>query len=249
MPGFATDQLLQGLSVDCVIFGFHQNELKVLLLKLKQLDMWALPGGFVGVTEDVDQAATRVLSERTGLEDIFLQQFFLFGDASRHRAGHGARLAELGAIPAEWADWLDRRFVTLGYYALVEYSRVKAPKPDQTSESCEWCALNALPKLMLDHSEILTKAHDTLKKHLNDQPIGLNLLPAQFTMPELQALYETVLGTTLDRRNFQRKMLGYGILNRTGKRMTGAPHKAPWLYEFDEEKYRLALQAGLNTGW
>lgn len=249
MPALSVDKFHPGLSVDCVILGFHQNELKALLLKMKNMDKWALPGGFVEKEEDVDKAAVRVLRERTGLKDIFLQQFYLFGDACRGEEGHVDGLVQKGVIEKELAGWFRQRFVTVGYYALVEYSQVEAPQPDYLSESCEWRPISALPELMLDHARILEKAHGTLKRQLNYQPIGLNLLPRRFTMPELQALYETLLGQKLDRRNFQRKMTGYGILIRTGERRTGGAHKSPWLYEFDEEKYRQGLAGGLSAGW
>jgi 8-oxo-dGTP diphosphatase len=249
MPALNVKKLHPGLSVDCVIFGFHLKELKVLLLKLKNMETWALPGGFVEKEEDVDQAVVRVLKERTGLEDIFLQQFHFFGDVDRNDPGHAARLVEKGVISGELYDWFDQRFVTVGYYALVEYSKVKAPRADHISERCEWRAFDSLPELMLDHAKIVEKAYETLKRHMHHQPIGLNLLPKQFTMPELRALYETVLGWKLDRRNFQRKMLSYDILIRIGKRRTGKAHKAPWLYEFDLEKYQSALLEGLDRGW
>jgi hypothetical protein len=156
---------------------------------------------------------------------------------------------EAGIVPAQLQPWFEQRFVSAGYYALVEYSEVTEPQPDYTSESCGWYSLHDLPDLMLDHRVIVEKAHETLKRHLNDQPIGLNLLPPRFTMPELQALYETVLGKQLDRRNFRRKMLGYDILIRTNATRRGAPHKAPRLYEFDRQKYHRALREGLNPGW
>lgn len=249
MQALDSENFHPGLSVDCVIFGFHENELKVLLLKLKGLEVWALPGGFVEKQEHVDQAVVRVLLERTGLADIFLQQFYFFGDTERNRGGYSDHLIAQGVIPAAWRPWFEQRFVTVGYYALVEYSKVDAPQPDYLSESCEWCSLTDLPKLMLDHCNILERAHRTLRQHLNYEPIGLNLLPRHFTMPELQALYETVLGRELDRRNFQRKMLAYDILVRTGERRMGKPHKAPLLYEFDEQKYRRALIEGLRSVW
>lgn len=247
MSAIDQDHILPGLSVDCVIFGFHANGLKVLLLKLKNMDLWALPGGFVGINEDVDQAAGRILTERTGLDKIYLQQFHFFGNTSRNHKGHAARLVRHGVIPGDLFDWFNQRFVTMGYYALVEYSRVKIPQPDYTSDSCEWYSFLQLPELMLDHKEIIETAHRTLKEHLRSRPVGLNLLPKQFTMPELQSMYETILYKRLDRRNFQRRMLNYDILIRTGKRRKGGSHKAPWLYEFDKKKYNKALTEGLNS--
>jgi len=238
------DQYLRNISLDCVIFGFHENELKVLLLKLKKLELWALPGGFIPADQDIDAAATQVLLKRTGLSAIFLQQFHTFGKLDRNQLGHGARLVKHEIIPGELEDWFNQRFISIGYYALVEYSKVQEPTPDLTSERCEWIPLAELPPLMLDHKQIIARAHQTLKKELQYQPIGLNLLPDEFTMPELQALYETILQTELDRRNFRRKMLSYDILVDTQKRRMGSSHKAPILYRFDEVKYQVALESG-----
>ncbi|GAB4416940.1 MAG: hypothetical protein OHK0039_26710 [Bacteroidia bacterium] len=203
----------------------------------------------MGRDEGVDEAAVRVLQERTGLAVIYLQQLRLFGGIDRSDPGHVERLVAEAIIPPGAADWFGQRFVTMGYYALVEYSRVEAPRPDATAEDCSWCSLAQLPPLMLDHAQILATAYETLRQHLYYQPIGLNLLPRQFIMPELQSLYETVLDRQLDRRNFQRRMLGYGIVVPTGERRRGGPHKAPLLYTFDEARYRQALREGLNPGW
>ncbi|MCO6493567.1 MAG: NUDIX hydrolase [Phaeodactylibacter sp.] len=249
MPPFQVEELHPGLSIDCVIFGFHENELKVLLLKLKNLDKWALPGGFVEKGKDVDEEAARVPEQRSGLKGIFLRQFHLFGSADRNDKGHAALLVEKKIIPGELKGWFEQRFVSVGYFALVEYSKVEHPKPDYTSEACEWRYLKDLPDMILDHKKIVAKAHEALKKELNYQPVGLDLLPDQFTMPELQALYETILEKQLDRRNFRRKILSYDILIPTDKHRTGVRHKAPLLYEFDREKYRRATLAGLNSGW
>ncbi|MCV9385117.1 NUDIX hydrolase [Reichenbachiella ulvae] len=243
------EDLQPGLSIDCVIFGFHENELKVLLLRLKNSDIWALPGGFVNKEIDVDQEAIHVLKNRTGLESIFLHQFHLFGSVSRNNTYHTNHLIEQKLLDPNLKEWFAQRFVTVGYYALVEYSKVEEPTPDLLSEACEWCAINDLPNLMLDHKDIILEAHATLKKELNHQPIGLNLLPEKFTIPELQSLYETVLEKKLDRRNFRRKMLGYDILIQTNEKRTGVAHKAPDLYKFDQEKYHLAISQGFKSGW
>lgn len=238
-----------GLSIDCVLLGFHENQLKVLLLKMKNLDQWALPGGFVNHDMDIDKAALNVLKERTGLDNIFLRQFYVFGDVARNKENLADFLMHRGVISKEMHTWFEQRFVTVGYYALIEYEKVKKPKPDMVSEKCEWHALETLPELYLDHSKIIDKALETVKLELNYQPIGLNLLPDQFSMPELQALYETVLGKKLDRRNFRRKILGYDILIATNKKRKGGKYRSPLLYEFDREKYKKAMEAGLNSGW
>ncbi|MBL7727134.1 MAG: NUDIX hydrolase [Dinghuibacter sp.] len=240
--------LLPSLSVDCVIFGFHENELKVLLLKHRHLNMWALPGGFIGREEPTDAAAYRVLKERTGLNEIFLKQFYVFGDPARSQKEFHLKDLKKDGIPANEDLWILQRFVTIGYYALVEFSKV-SPAPDTLSEECVWWEIHKVPALILDHREILNKALATLRTQLNYQPIGYNLLPEKFTMPELQKLYETILDKKLDRRNFQRKILGFKILKRLTETKRGMAHKAPYLYSFDLKKYNDALRENLNLGW
>jgi ADP-ribose pyrophosphatase YjhB (NUDIX family) len=239
---------LPSLSVDCVIFGFHEEQLKVLLLHPRHNKRWALPGGFIYKQEDVDRAAKRVLQERTGLSDIFLQQFHLFGEAGRTRQKHARKMLQEAGISDIEDHWIMRRFVTLGFYALVEYSKV-TPKPDRTSTECTWWDVSELPELIIDHQEIIQKALEALRIQLNYQPIGYNLLAKDFTIKELQLVYETILGRRLDRRNFQRKILSYGILDRKEKQYTGAAHKAPFLYSFNKEKYFQALEKGFEKEW
>jgi len=141
-----------------------------------------------------------------------------------------------------------QRFITIGYYALVEFSTVN-PTHDHLSESCNWSDLHEVPNLMMDHSLILRTALDTLRLHISYQPIGYNLLPEKFTMPEIQRLYETILDRKLDRRNFQRRMIGFGILKKLKEVKKGVAHKAPFLYIFDLKKYNKALKEGLSGGW
>ncbi len=238
---FITDfnQYLPHLSVDCVVFGFQENGLKVLLLKMKHHELWALPGGFVGRQETVEAAATRVLQERTGLGKIFLQQFHVFSDPHRSE-GNAVTEGEPAAIA-----WFAQRFITIGFYALVPFDKV-IPQPDLISDACTWWDVSDVGPLLVDHHLILKKALEALRLQLHYQPVGLNLLPPKFTMPQLQKLYETVLGRTLDRRNFQRRMLDFGILERLEERKTGVAHKAPYYYRFDRQRYQQALEEGLE---
>jgi ADP-ribose pyrophosphatase YjhB (NUDIX family) len=237
-----------GLSVDCVIFGFHDNQLKVLLLRMKNAVRWSLPGGFVLKEENVDDAASRILQSRTGLENIFLRQFYLFGDMARNDKALSREVLRQRGIEATENHWFVQRFVSVGYYALVNF-RTAVPRADEISDACAWWDLADVHDLIIDHNQILSKALETLRQQLNYQPIGYNLLPERFTMPELQRLYETILGKRLDRRNFQRKMLGYGILKRLEERKSGVAHKAPYLYMFNTEKYQSALRDGLQEQW
>lgn len=239
---------MPSLSLDCVIFGFHENQIKVLLLKIKNIDVWALPGGFIFKDEDVNVAAKRVLQERTGLTEIFLQQFNVFGNPKRTDMSLHKRLLRRDGVQVTKDHWLFRRFITVGYYALVEYSYVN-PQSDVFSDECTWKDIDNLPELMMDHAEILNKALATLRSHLNYHPVGYNLLPEKFTMPQLQKLYETILDKKLDRRNFQRKILSYGILKRLKEVQKGGAHKAPYLYSFDLRRYQQALKESLQGGW
>ena len=236
---------LTGLSVDNVIFGFHDNQLKVLLLQSATDNVWMLPGGFIGKDEPLDKAAARVLSERTGLDDIFLQQFHAFGQSERK--GNLILVKALQAMnqKVDKDHWALQRFVTIGYYALVEYAKVN-PHPDEISLTCNWHNLNELPNMLLDHKDIIEKALEEMRLKLNYQPIGYNLLPKEFTMKNLQSIYETILDRKLDRANFNRKMLNYGILNKRDKHYSGGAHKAPYLYRFNKKKYLKALESGLG---
>jgi ADP-ribose pyrophosphatase YjhB (NUDIX family) len=244
-----TDSLHPGFSIDCVVFGYHQRSLQVLLLKLKLMDAWALPGGFLERHRDVDDEAVRILRERTGLDKIFLQQFHLFGAVTRNSTDHVVSLLEKGVIDQALGSWFKQRFLTLGYYALVDFTEIRQMTPDPISEFCSFYTLNELPPLFLDHKEIIEKAHKTLKSALNYEPIGMNLLPAHFTMPELQGLYETILEKKLDRRNFARRIKNYDIIKPAVLKKGDNQNKNPRLYEFDKEKYHTALELGFHSGW
>mgnify|MGYP001497760907 CR=1 FL=1 len=233
---------LPHLSVDCVIFGFHENELKVLLLEWKDSKRWSLPGGFVLKNEHIDDSAVRILKRRTGLDKIYLRQFHAFGDPARKKKKHG-----LKPPPDATDSWMMDRFITIGYWALVEFSKV-VPTPDQFSSSCQWWDVKDVPDLILDHNEIIDTALESLRNHLNDYPIGKDLLPEKFTMPELQHLYETILDKQLDRRNFQKKILSLEILDRLRELKHGGAHKAPYLYRFNQRKYEAALKQGIKFG-
>jgi len=237
-----------GLSIDCVIFGFHDNQLKVLLIKVSDSKKWSLPGGFIPVDQDIDTAAVTVLNERTGLEGVFLRQFATFGKIKRNEGHFNKAILDYFEIDEEKGKWLTQRFVTIGYYALVDFFKI-VPNPVNTNEIVEWVDHKEVPELILDHKEILDKALNTLQIELNLMPVGFNLLPEKFTIPELQKLYETILDKKLDRRNFLRKITNIGILTKLDEKKNNVAHKAPNLYSFDKEKYDEVLKNGLNQGW
>ena len=233
---------LRNISVDCIIFGFHEGELKVLLAKPHYSDLMALPGGFIRLDENMDDAAQRILKERTGLQNIFLQQFHAFGDATRTTEKNHQQFLAANNIGIN-KSWIFERFVTVGYYALVDFSKVNV-SPDAFSAKCDWYPINAMPELILDHADIFKNALNYLRQQLNYHQVGINLLPPKFTMPELQKLYETILGYPLDRRNFQRKIIGANVLKRLDERKEGVAHKAPYLYKFDKRKYQKSMWEG-----
>jgi 8-oxo-dGTP diphosphatase len=226
---------LKGIAIDAVIFGFHDNHLKVLLIEYKRTGLFALPGGFIKEDENLNDAALRMTSERTGLSHIFLEQFYVFGDYSRYDASPMKAIMQAGGANPSDNHWLLQRFISVGFYALVDFTKAK-PAPAIIFDSCEWYDLNNMPVLMQDHTQIVEKALDALRANLDHKLIGLNLLPKDFTMGELQVLYETILGKKLLRPAFQRKMLSLGILERLAKKFTGGAHKAPYLYRFISEK-------------
>lgn len=226
------------LSIDCVVFGFHDNQLKVLLLRWKGTNEWSLPGGFIKKDESVDDAAIRCLQERTGLKKIFLQHFENFGNVNRYDQKKTWSKTRLDLPKIKWSE----RTISIGYFALVEYSHVK-PTADFLTEACEWIGLNDIPDLLFDHNEIIQVALDSLRRQLPYLPIR-HLLPPAFTLPELRNLYETVLGRKLDSRNFQKKILAAGILRKLDVKRERTPYRAPFLYKFDMSSYGASLKQG-----
>ena len=226
------------LSLDCVVFGFHENHLKVLLLRWKETDAWSLPGGFIRKNESVDDAAQRCLQERTGLKKIYLQHFDNFGDVDRYDQTKTWKRINLNLSGIKWSE----RTISLGYFALVEYSKVD-PKPDFLTAECSWFNVTDIPSLLFDHNRITDVALQQLRMKLPYLPVK-HLLPANFTMPEFQKLYETILGRKLDARNFHRKIAATDILEKLDKRREGTPYKSPYLYRFSATKYAKALKEG-----
>jgi ADP-ribose pyrophosphatase YjhB (NUDIX family) len=227
-----TPTYLRHLAYDSVIFGFSGDKLKILIIRYHNTGLYALPGGFVERNENLNEAVRRGLKERTGLDNIYLEQFYTFGDVARYKPEIMQTILEANHHSPEQYEWMLDRFVSVAYYALINYEEV-VPTPDALSDSCEWYALDALPPLMLDHSEIVTKALQTLRDNLERKLVGMNLLPSKFTLGELQKVYEAILGEKLHRGTFQRKMLSLETLKRHEKQYSGKAHKAPFLYSFE----------------
>lgn len=215
------------LTVDCVVFGLDDEDLKVLLIQ-RDLEpfagRWALPGGFVHVGEAPEDAARRELKEETSVSDVFLEQLYTFGDPNRDPREH---------------------VVTVAYYALVNLSDHKIQAATDARQAA-WFAIDDVPKLAFDHDRILKAAHDRLRGKVRYQPIGFNLLPEKFALRQLQNLYEKVLDRQLDKRNFRKKILSMGILRELDEVETDVAHRAARLYSFNRKKYKDMVEKGFN---
>lgn len=241
-------KMIPQLSIDCVIFSFHEDQLKVLLLKGIDQDRLNLPSGFIYQDEDLDAAALRNLKERTNLEQVFLQQFHAFGKTTRFFPNQFQETIEKLGINPEQAEWFFKRFVTIGYYALVNYQKT-VPQTDFLSEEFYWRNVEALPPLILDHQELIETALENLKKDILTQPIGLQLLPNSFTIPQFHQLYEIILQRKIDRRNFRKKILQSNILVPLNQQKEVKGHRFPNLYRFDKDAYGRSLSGEVKMGF
>lgn len=242
-------EYLPHISIDCAIFGYHERKLKILLLNWRPIEGWSLPGGRIKRSEALQDSATRILLERTGLTEIFLSQFHTFGDSlfRQNKPDYKKRLKKFN-IDLDKDNWLSDRTLSIGFYALVDYSLVN-PKPDIFTEECRWWDIHEVPDLLFDHNEMIEKALQTLRHEIYYQPIGYNLLPAKFTLPEIHDLYETILEKTLDRRNFPKKLISLGIIKKLKEQKSIGAHRSPFLYKFDKKNYDRALKEGLSLSF
>jgi ADP-ribose pyrophosphatase YjhB (NUDIX family) len=225
------EDFIENLSYDSVIFGFNGQQLKILILEYHNTGLFALPGGFVRRNESLDEAVKRGLKERTGLDQVYLEQFHTFGNLTRSDAVAMKRILEGNGYDLNAHHWMLDRYLSVAYYALINYDEVH-PEPDELSDSINWYAVDELPPLMMDHKEIVCKALEVLRNNLERKLVGIKLLPSKFTMKQLQRVYESVLGEDLRRTTFQRRLLGMDILERHEKLFEGKAHKAPYLYSF-----------------
>lgn len=219
------NQIINHLSVDCVIFGFDDADLKVLLIRRNiepELGKWALPGGFIRFDEDIEAASERVLEELTGVKGIYMEQLGAFGDVQR---------------------FPDHRVITIAFNALVKPGSYNInPGPDATD--ARWFAIKDMPQTPFDHARIIHSALNSLRRKVKYKPIGFNLLPDKFPLLKLQELYEAVYGTQLDKPNFRRKIMNMNILIPTDEKQKGVPHRSARLYKFDVNRYEKLTEKG-----
>ncbi len=213
------------VTVDCVIFGFDKNQLKVLLTKRAIepfLGKWAFPGGFIQEEETADCCAIRKLQEEAGLQNIFLEQLYTFSDLARDPRG---------------------RVISIAYYALVK-PEAYVLEAGLDIEAVKWFGIDENLDLAFDHQQILSVAIERLKGKIRYQPIGFELLPEQFTLPDLHNLYETVLQRSIDRGNFRKKILSMGLLIDHSDKQKDRPARAAKIYSFDKVKYQALTESG-----
>lgn len=204
------------LSVDCVIFGFDENKLKVLLIRSdlkKYSGKWSLLGDLVFPNEDLDAAAYRILKQRTGLSDVYLEQVHTFGQVSRHPAG---------------------RVVTVAYCSLINVQHYKLNILDN---ELHWHDVKSVTDLAFDHQQIFDTCLKQLQKRVQEHPLGFNLLPKKFSLRELQNLYEAILEIKMDRRNFRKKFFSMDFLIDLKEMEQNVPHRPGKLYRFNFDKY------------
>ncbi|MBW8242688.1 NUDIX hydrolase [Muricauda oceani] len=225
------EEYLSHIAFDSVIFGFNGKDLKILVLEYHNTELFALPGGFVRRNESLKDAVTKGVVQRTGINNLYLEQFHTFGGLDRFDSEAMERILKMNGVDPKANEWLLDRFISIAYYALINFEAVN-PVPDALADSIDWYSLDELPPLMMDHNEIVQNALDTLRANLDRKLLGMNLLPEKFTMKELQNVYEKIMGEPLNRIAFQRKMLATNALIRLEKRFTGGAHRAPYLYSF-----------------
>lgn len=205
------------VSVDCIIFGFDEGELKLLLLKRNfepAMGKWSLMGGFVQEEESVDAAAKRVLTELTGLKDVYMEQVGTFGDVNRD--------------PGE-------RVISVAYYALINVNEYDRELVQQ--HNAFWTNVNELPPLIFDHPAMIDKARELMRQKASDKPIGFNLLPKLFTLKQLQDLYEAIYGETMDKRNFRKRVIDMDFIEKTNQIDKSGSRRGAYLYKFNDKAY------------
>ncbi len=214
------------VALDCIIFGFDQGELKLLIHKRRFEPFqghWSLFGGFMKPKESLDDAANRILFELTGLEQIYMEELQTYGEIERDPAG---------------------RVISVAYYALIPAHRYSEEFSGR--HGATWVNMKDLPELIMDHQDMVVKGLRRLKRRASTQPIGFELLPKEFTIPQLQMLYEAIFKSDLDKRNFRKKILSMDLLIKLEEKDMTTSRKGAFLYRFDRRKYNRLVEKGYN---
>lgn len=223
----STNDIIDALSIDCLIFGFRNSELDILLIKHAEgisKGRWALPGGWIQYNESVDNAANRLLTSLTGVSNIYLEQLRVFGDVNRYPG---------------------KRVITIAYYALINADNYSL-SAGFTASDAQWFKIHEAPRLPYDHNNILKYGFQYLKHKVRHEPLGFNLLPKKFTLHQIQKLYEAILETELDKPNFRRKLLNMNLLAPCDEKQQDVSHRAANLYRFDKKIYKQLTESGFT---
>jgi len=224
MKKYYPDEDRQLVAVDCIIFGFDAGMLKLLVVKRSfepGKGRWSLAGGFLRKNESLDDCASRVLLELTGLKEVYLEQLQSYGDIARDEGD---------------------RVVSVAYYALLN---IKDHNLDLSSDNdAYWCPLDEMPDLIFDHGDMVGKALKRLKRKVKIQPVGFELLPGKFTLPQLQTLYESIYQKDLDKRNFRKKILSMDLLDKLPEKDKSNSKKGAYFYSFNQKKYNELVSDG-----
>ncbi len=214
------------VAVDCIIFGFDGHQLQALLIKRgfePEKGKWSLMGGFVEQNESTDVAAIRILLQLTGMKNIYMEQLYCFSNVNRDTAG---------------------RVISVAYFALINIAAYNEQL--QQDHEARWFIMDKIPKLVFDHKEMVAKAKERLREKVGNHPIGFELLPEKFTLPQLQNLYEAIYEQQLDKRNFTRKILSLKILNKLKLKERETSRKGAFYFVFDKHKYKKLHQDGVR---
>ena len=214
------------VAVDCIIMGFRENDLHILIAKRQFEPMkggWSLMGGFVNNGESINEAAQRVLDELTGIDDVFMEQLGAYGEVERD---------------------LGERVVSVAYYALVDMDKFDTSL--SIKYDARWVKISLLPELIFDHNKMVKDTINTLQRRAAVKPIGFNLLGEQFTLPILQSLYESIYQETIDKRNFRKKILSMDILEKLDEKDKSASKRGAFYYRFNKDKYDQLIQQGMH---
>ncbi|HYF69617.1 MAG TPA: NUDIX domain-containing protein [Ohtaekwangia sp.] len=225
LKGYKSDQKIL-VAVDCIIFGFDGAELKALVIKRgfePEKGKWSLMGGFLKANENADEAASRVLYQLTGMKNIYMEQLYTFTDLDRDAAG---------------------RVISIAYFALINIADYSVQL--QLEHEAKWFSVKKIPPLIFDHKKMVQKAKLKLMEKAANNPIGFELLPEKFTLPQLQNLYEAIFQVSLDKRNFSKKIHALGVLNKLNEKERESSKRGAFYYIFDHKKYQKIRSEGVK---
>ena len=235
------------ISINCVIFRFYNKRLQVPVVQPINMEIWTVPGGFIHQNEDIDDAAKRILHEQTQMDNLLLSQFGTFGSADRNFEQEIGNFEQSG-FPKDLIDWLSRRFVTIGYYSIVGAEHTEL-RTSPFFQKVKWINVEDIEVLALDHAQLVSEALKELSAELLSRPLLMSFMPKTFTIPELQKLYEAILGREVDRGNFRQRMLKSKFLIKLGTTKEKTKSRPPILYKLDKRKYLESLTQDVKLGF